>query len=139
MKSGGVEDEDNAIDCDDGFGDFQQADGDEAYAQIGSEESDDYDEEGYGEIDHEPMATFDQIEGQENKQRRSNIKVAAAIQSPDEDEPGDQIETTKVLTQVKQEKIRSAMAKLSLQKPIWAEKVEENVWLANMFQQKQFD
>ena len=85
------------------------------------------------------MATFDQIEGQENKQRRSNIKVAAAIQSPDEDEPGDQIETTKVLTQVKQEKIRSAMAKLSLQKPIWAEKVEENVWLANMFQQKQFD
>ena len=34
LKSGGVEDEenDNAIDCDDGFGDFQQADGDEAYA-----------------------------------------------------------------------------------------------------------
>ena len=52
------EDEDD----DDGFGDFQEAEGaegGEAYAQIGSEESDDYDEEGYGALDLEPMANFE--------------------------------------------------------------------------------
>ena len=38
-----------------------------------------------------------------------------------------------VMSQEKADKIKKSMAKLSLKKPVWAEKMPEDVWLTKMF------
>jgi len=37
------------------------------------------------------------------------------------------------MTKEKSERIKSSMAKLSLKRPVWADKVPEDVWLTKMF------